>query len=101
MSEPVAANRPDSPAGWPFGPSGSEQQLKSLAKSLARTTTADIDDRRIRAQVRAACYNQTLELLRNADQRWRAERERHRRWLVTSSAAAMLTGAALTGVLLI
>ncbi len=101
MSEQAEPSYSDVGMGWPNRRDGAEQALKSLAKHLARSATAGIDDRHVRAQVRATCYNQTLDLLRQVDERWRADRHRLRRLLLASAAAAALAGVVLTAVLLI
>ncbi|MEQ8858779.1 MAG: hypothetical protein RIC56_09040 [Pseudomonadales bacterium] len=103
MSEQVDQTHPVATAAWPELPAtpGTEPELKSLAKHLARSATAEIGDRHVRAQVRTRCYNQTLALLRQVDERWRAQRRRLLRALTAAAATALTTTLALVAVLLL
>lgn len=62
-----------------------DQTAKALAKRLAQDTAATVEDRKIRAQVRAACYNQLITLLRLVIRAQSADREWY--WRVTLVAA--------------
>lgn len=81
--------------------SDAEHRLKSLAKRLAQACAASVDDRRLRATVRTRCYNESLSLLRQIDERRNAERLRHRRLLAAAGAAVVVLALGNLGLLLL
>ena len=75
--------------------------IKSLAKTMARDTTAPIADRHLRAEVRTLCYNQMVAVLLALDGKRRSQRARYNRSQTIMATIIALLVAALGAALLI
>lgn len=78
-----------------------EAAIKSLAKTIARDTTARITDRHLRALVRTDCYNRLVAMLRQIDERRLLQRERQRRIQIVLGGTSLLLATALAVSLLL
>jgi hypothetical protein len=72
-----------------------ERAVKSAAKSMAQAVATEIDDRKLRSQVRASYYNQLAPMLRAVSIDRLAERVRYRKTVIL----AVTSSALLTSVL--
>jgi hypothetical protein len=75
--------------------------IKSLAKTIARDSTAPIPDRRLRAEVRTRCYNRMVAVLLEIEDKRSLQRSRYNRSQRIMAAITALMAIVLGSTLLV
>ena len=78
-----------------------ERTVKSVAKSMAQAVASEIDDRKLRSQVRASYYNELVPVLQAVSIRRLTERVAHRKTLIVAIASSTLLTLVLAQLLLL